>query len=381
MKVLSVFGTRPEAIKMAPLVKELQKRNIISSICVTAQHREMLDQVMELFELMPDYDLNIMKSGQDLYDITSSVIMRLKGVYSEFNPDLILVHGDTTTSMVAALAAYYKQIPVGHVEAGLRTHNIYNPWPEELNRRITSCIAKYNFTPTKLSMQNLINESIPENSIFITGNTVIDALFSILDKIKTDVSVLQTIYTNLKNNGFNMKFVENWEKGHRMVLITCHRRENFGKNMENIFEAIKELCFRFSHVSFVLPMHLNPNVRNIIRNVFQNVQLNNLFLTEPLDYLSFTYLMKLSYLIMTDSGGIQEEAPSLGKLVLVLRETTERPEAIQAGTVRLVGTDFNNIVSEVEKVLILESHYLVNKNPYGEGNSSEIIADIIINKI
>jgi UDP-N-acetylglucosamine 2-epimerase (non-hydrolysing) len=380
MKVLSVFGTRPEAIKMAPLVKELKIRNITSSVCVTAQHREMLDQVMEIFDLKPDYDLNIMKKGQDLYDITSLAIVGLRDVYSDYKPDLVLVHGDTTTSMVAALAAYYKQIPIGHVEAGLRTHNIYNPWPEELNRRVTSCIAKYNFAPTELSMRNLLAESVPKENIYITGNTVIDALFAILNKIKVEPFILKTVYDSLANTGFSLSFVKNWEGcKKKMVLITCHRRENFGNNMKNVCEAIKTLCLRFKNIDFVFPMHLNPNVRNVVKDVFGNIHLNNLLLVEPLDYLSFTYLMSLSSLIMTDSGGIQEEAPSLGKFVLVLRETTERPEAVEAGTVKLIGTNFDTIVSEVETILNRNDISMNIKNPYGTGNSSKIISDIIEN--
>ena len=334
-KIMLVFGTRPEAIKMAPLVKEFQKNinKFRTIVCVTGQHREMLDQVLNLFEIIPDYDLNIMKQGQDLYDVTSRVLLGMRGVLKEAQPDIVLVHGDTTTSTAAALAAFYQQIPVGHVEAGLRTHNIYSPWPEEMNRQITSRISTYNFAPTPLSRQNLIAEGINEFSITVTGNTVIDALYMVVDKIKNDKQLGQELQGVLKKSGYDTKRLGNERK---LVLITGHRRENFGDGFISMCKAIKALSEKYPDVDFVYPMHLNPNVRKPIHEVFGDglSQLDNMFFIEPLEYLSFVYLMEKSTIVLTDSGGIQEEAPGLGKPVLVMRDTTERPEALEAGTVK-----------------------------------------------
>lgn len=362
-KILLVFGTRPEAIKMAPLVKKFQDNPEITTIvCVTAQHREMLDQVLEIFDIKPDYDLNIMQKGQDLYDITSRVLLGLRTVLDETNPDIVLVHGDTTTSTAAALAAFYKQIPVAHVEAGLRTNDIYSPWPEEMNRRMTSKLATYHLAPTELSRQNLIKENIDERNIIITGNTVIDALLWVIKKIKNDNLLAETIKDNIKVNGYD---VDRIAKGKRLVLITGHRRENFGEGFKNICNAIRDLSQRFPEVDFVYPMHLNPNVRRPISEIFglnvidkqHDVKVStNTFFIEPLDYLNFVYLMEKADIILTDSGGIQEEAPSLGKPVLVMRDNTERPEALEAGTVKLVGTDYDKIVNEV-------SHLLEDEDP------------------
>lgn len=369
--VMLVFGTRPEAIKMAPLVKEFQKypEAFKTVVCVTGQHRQMLDQVLQLFEITPDYDLNIMKQGQDLYDVTARVLTGMRDVLKEVHPDVVLVHGDTTTSTAAALAAFYQQIPVGHVEAGLRTHNIYSPWPEEMNRQITGRIATYNFAPTPLSQQNLIREAVSEDSITVTGNTVIDALYWVVNKIKQD----QTLNTELKDlllkAGYDVARLDN---GKKLVLITGHRRENFGDGFINMCTAIKDLTQKYPDVDFVYPMHLNPNVRKPIHEVFgENLDnLGNMFFIEPLEYLSFVYLMEKSNIVLTDSGGIQEEAPGLGKPVLVMRDTTERPEALEAGTVKLVGTDYDKIVSEVSLLLDDQAHYdAMSKavNPYGDG--------------
>lgn len=369
--VMLVFGTRPEAIKMAPLVKEFQKHpeEFKTVVCVTGQHRQMLDQVLQLFEIIPDHDLNIMKQGQDLYDVTARVLVGMRDVLDEVKPDVVLVHGDTTTSTAAALAAFYRQIPVGHVEAGLRTHNIYSPWPEEMNRQITGRIATYNFAPTPLSRQNLLREAVTEDSITVTGNTVIDALYWVVNKIKENNALDNELKSLLANAGYDTTRLEN---GKKLVLITGHRRENFGDGFINMCTAIKDLTTKYPDIDFVYPMHLNPNVRKPIHEVFgENLNgLGNMFFIEPLEYLSFVYLMEKSNIVLTDSGGIQEEAPGLGKPVLVMRDTTERPEALEAGTVKLVGTDYNKIVSEVSLLLDDPNHYdAMSKavNPYGDG--------------
>lgn len=366
-----VFGTRPEAIKMAPLVKEFQKHTdkFNTIVCVTGQHREMLDQVLTIFDIKPDYDLNIMKQGQDLYDVTARVLTGMRDVLKEAQPDVVLVHGDTTTSTASALAAFYQQIPVGHVEAGLRTHNIYSPWPEEMNRQITGRIANYNFCPTPLSKQNLLKEAIAEDSITITGNTVIDALYWVVDKIKNDTLLNAELAEILAKAGYDVNRLVN---GKKLVLITGHRRENFGDGFINMCTAIKDLTEKYPDVDFVYPMHLNPNVRKPIHEVFGEdlSNLGNMFFIEPLEYLSFVYLMEKSTIVLTDSGGIQEEAPGLGKPVLVMRDTTERPEALDAGTVKLVGTDYDKIVSEVSTLLDDKTAYeKMSKavNPYGDG--------------
>ena len=358
---------------MAPLVKEFQKfpDKIITRVCVTGQHREMLDQVLHIFDIQPDYDLNIMKQGQDLYDVTSKVLLGMRDVLMEVHPDVVLVHGDTTTSTAAALAAFYQQIPVGHVEAGLRTHNIYSPWPEEMNRQITGRIATYHFAPTPLSKENLLKEGVKEEQISITGNTVIDALYWVVDKIKQDKVLDTELEEVLKRAGYD---VNRLADGKKLVLITGHRRENFGDGFISICKAIQVLMEKFPNVDFVYPMHLNPNVRKPIHKVFGEdlSNLGNMFFIEPLEYLSFVYLMEKSTIVLTDSGGIQEEAPGLGKPVLVMRDTTERPEALEAGTVKLVGTDFNKIIEEVSLLLTDKSTYeKMSKavNPYGDGHS------------
>ena len=372
-KVMLVFGTRPEAIKMAPLVKEFQKypERFKTIVCVTGQHREMLDHVLHIFEITPDYDLNIMKQGQDLYDVTARVLTGMRDVLKEAQPDVVLVHGDTTTSTAAALAAFYQQIPVGHVEAGLRTHNIYSPWPEEMNRQITGRIATYHFAPTPLSRQNLLAEGVKEEQITVTGNTVIDALYMVVDKIKQDKSLDIELETLLKNAGYD---VNRLVDGKKLVLITGHRRENFGDGFIHMCKAIKDLTQKYPEVDFVYPMHLNPNVRKPIHEVFgENLSnLGNMFFIEPLEYLSFVYLMEKSTIVLTDSGGIQEEAPGLGKPVLVMRDTTERPEALDAGTVKLVGTNYNKIVCEVSELIDNQDYYnRMSKavNPYGDGKA------------
>ncbi len=366
-----VFGTRPEAIKMAPLVKEFQKdpESFHTIVCVTGQHREMLDQVLNLFEIKPDYDLNIMKQGQDLYDVTARVLVGMRDVLKEAQPDIVLVHGDTTTSTAASLAAFYQQIPVGHVEAGLRTHNIYSPWPEEMNRLITGRIATYHFSPTQLSRQNLLEEKVADTAITVTGNTVIDALYWVVDKIKTDKELEKELKNILYSNGYD---VNRLNENKKLVLITGHRRENFGDGFINMCTAIKDLTQKYPEVDFVYPMHLNPNVRKPIHEVFGEdlSNLGNMFFIEPLEYLSFVYLMEKSTIVLTDSGGIQEEAPGLGKPVLVMRDTTERPEALDAGTVKLVGTDYNKIINEVSNLLDDENYYNNMShavNPYGDG--------------
>ena len=370
-KVLLVFGTRPEAIKMAPLVKEFQKHTeeFKTIVCVTGQHREMLDQVLTIFDIKPDYDLNIMKQGQDLYDVTARVLTGMRDVLKVVQPDVVLVHGDTTTSTASAIAAFYQQIPVGHVEAGLRTHNIYSPWPEEMNRLITGRIATFNFSPTKLSRQNLLDEGTKDSSITVTGNTVIDALYWVVDKIKNDKALDADLEKVLANAGYD---VNRLKGGKKLVLITGHRRENFGDGFISMCNAIKDLTQKYPDVDFVYPMHLNPNVRKPIHEVFGEdlSNLGNMFFIEPLEYLSFVYLMEKSTIVLTDSGGIQEEAPGLGKPVLVMRDTTERPEALDAGTVKLVGTDYDMIVNNVSTLLDDAAAYdKMSKavNPYGDG--------------
>ena len=377
--VLLVFGTRPEAIKMCPLVKEFQKypEYFHTLVCVTGQHREMLDQVLRIFEVTPDFDLNIMKQGQDLYDVTSRVLVGLRDVLKETNPDIVFVHGDTTTSTAAALAAFYQQIPVAHIEAGLRTYNIYSPWPEEMNRQITSRIATYNFAPTSLSKQNLLQENVNEGSIAVTGNTVIDALYMVVDKIKKNTTLSRELEHNLLKAGYDVNRLQN---GKRLVLITGHRRENFGEGFISMCTAIKDLTIKYPDVDFVYPMHLNPNVRKPIHEVFgENLEgLGNMFFIEPLEYLNFVYLMEKCTIVLTDSGGIQEEAPGLGKPVLVMRDTTERPEALEAGTVKLVGTDYQKIVDNVSLLLDNQDYYnAMSKavNPYGDGRACERIVN------
>lgn len=384
-KIMLVFGTRPEAIKMAPLVKEFQKHpdKFETIVCVTGQHREMLDQVLHIFEITPNFDLNIMKQGQDLYDVTARVLTGMRDVLKETHPDLVLVHGDTTTSTSAALAAFYQQIPVGHVEAGLRTHNIYSPWPEEMNRQLTGRLATYHFAPTPLSKQNLLAEGVDEKHILVTGNTVIDALYMVVDKIKNDKALDAELEATLSQAGYD---VNRLNEGRRLVLITGHRRENFGEGFIHICTAIRDLVRKYPEVDFVYPMHLNPNVRKPIHKIFAGMdslsmgegwgEAANMFFIEPLEYLSFVYLMEKSTLVLTDSGGIQEEAPGLGKPVLVMRDTTERPEALEAGTVKLVGTDYDKIVREVSTLLDDAMQYeRMSKavNPYGDGKACERI--------
>ncbi len=381
--VMLVFGTRPEAIKMAPLVKKFQKysSDFKTVVCVTGQHREMLDQVLKIFDIKPDYDLNIMKQGQDLYDITARVLLGMRDVLNEVKPDVVLVHGDTTTSMAASLAAFYQQIAVGHVEAGLRTYDIYSPWPEEMNRQITSRIATYNFSPTPLSEKNLKEEKVHGN-IYVTGNTVIDALHMVVEKLKNDVTLAAKQEQMLAKAGYD---VARLADGKKLVLITGHRRENFGEGFINMVTAIKNLTEKYPNVDFVYPMHLNPNVRKPIHEVFgENLSdLGNMFFIEPLQYLEFIYLMEKSTIVLTDSGGIQEEAPGLGKPVLVMRDTTERPEALESGTVRLVGTNHDLIVEEVSTLLDNQSVYdKMSKavNPYGDGKACDRIVYALRNR-
>jgi len=372
-----VFGTRPEAIKMAPLVLAFKERKdkYKTIVCVTGQHRQMLDQVLNLFDIVPDYDLNIMKAGQDLYDITSGVLTGMRDVLDKTSPDCVFVHGDTTTSTATALAAFYKQIPVAHIEAGLRTGNIYSPWPEEMNRSITGRLATFHFSPTEKSRQNLINEGINDSNIIVTGNTVIDALHLVIKMIESGSDILQKIKDTIRNEGYPIDTVD---KNKKIVLITGHRRENFGEGFRNICSAIKELGILFPDVDFVYPMHLNPNVRNSIRESFEGTEHPNIFFINPLEYLPFTYLMSISNIVLTDSGGIQEEAPGFGKPVIVMRDTTERPEAVEAGTVRLAGTDRDLIIKEVSALLTDDELYSTMSkaiNPYGTGNScNNIIA-------
>lgn len=378
-KVMLVFGTRPEAIKMAPLVKEFQKYpdDFETIVCVTGQHREMLDQVLRIFDIKPDYDLNIMKQGQDLYDITARVLTGMRDVLLGCKPDVVLVHGDTTTSTAAALAAFYQQIPVGHVEAGLRTHNIYSPWPEEMNRQLTGRIATYNFAPTALSERNL-KEEMAYGQIYVTGNTVIDALHLVVDKLKNNIELAKEQIKVLAKAGYDVTRLDN---GKKLVLITGHRRENFGEGFINMVTAIRDLTEKYPQVDFVYPMHLNPNVRKPIHEVFgENLNdLGNMFFIEPLQYLEFVYLMEKSTIVLTDSGGIQEEAPGLGKPVLVMRDTTERPEALESGTVHLVGTCHDLIIKEVSVLLDNQKEYdkmSKSVNPYGDGKASMRIVDI-----
>lgn len=377
-KVLVVFGTRPEAIKMAPLVKEFQKRKerFETQVCVTGQHREMLDQALHIFDIKPDFDLNIMKQGQDLYDITCGVLLGMKEILKQVKPELVLVHGDTTTSTATALAAFYQQIPVGHIEAGLRTHDIFSPFPEEMNRQITGRIASRHFSPTPLSRQNLLKENVDPDRILVTGNTVIDALMTVVHKIKTDGSLQTGLQAELRKKGYDPARLGTQR---RLVLITGHRRENFGEGFIRICNAIKTLSESFPDVDFVYPMHLNANVRNPIKALF-SAPVPNLFFIEPLEYLPFIFLMEKSYFVLTDSGGIQEEAPGLGKPVLVMRDTTERPEAVEAGTVQLVGTDFDRIVAFSSKLLTDSAYYRKMSqavNPYGDGMACQRIVDYI----
>lgn len=380
-RIMLVFGTRPEAIKMAPLVKEFQKHLDVfeTLVCVTGQHRQMLDQVLNIFGIRPDFDLDIMQQGQDLYDVTAKVLVGMRDVLKRAQPEMVLVHGDTTTSMAAALASFYHQISVGHVEAGLRTHNIYSPWPEEMNRQLTGRIATLNFSPTELSKTNLLDEGINENTITVTGNTVIDALNCVVNKIKNDPKLDEKLSNELLQSGYDVKRLDDSSK--RLVLITGHRRENFGEGFIQICKAIQTLSNRYPDVDFLYPMHLNPNVRKPIHEIFREdlVLPDNLFLIEPLEYLCFVYIMEKSYIVLTDSGGIQEEAPGLGKPVLVMRETTERPEAVMAGTVKLVGTDYDTIVKGVSDLLENRKLYdTMSKavNPYGDGKACERIVDI-----
>lgn len=378
-KVMLVFGTRPEAIKMAPLVKAFQAHPDIfdTLVCVTGQHREMLDQVLDIFRIKPDYDLNIMKHGQDLYDVTSRVLVGMRDVLKESRPDIVLVHGDTTTSMAAALAAFYQQIPVGHVEAGLRTNNIYSPWPEEMNRQMTGRIATFDFAPTQLSRQNLLREGVADDKITVTGNTVIDALHLVTRRIKEDAELDILLQNRLLTAGYDIKRLSD---SRRLVLITGHRRENFGEGFVQMCTAIRDLKDKYKDTDFVYPMHLNPNVRKPIHAVFgENLsELGNIFFIEPLEYLEFVYLMEHASIVLTDSGGIQEEAPGLGKPVLVMRDTTERPEALEAGTVKLVGTDYQKIVDNVSELLDNPAAYeRMSKanNPYGDGHACERIIE------
>ena len=369
--IMLVFGTRPEAIKMAPLVKEFQKypEKYKTVVCVTGQHREMLDQVLSLFEITPDFDLNIMKQGQDLYDVTSRILLGMREVLQQCKPDMLLVHGDTATSTAAAMGAFYAQIPVGHVEAGLRTYDIYSPWPEEMNRQITGRISTLHFSPTNVSRQNLLNEATKDENIVVTGNTVIDALHMVVNKIKSDSSLEAQLIARIGEMGYD---VNRLNEGRRLVLITGHRRENFGDGFLNICNALKDLAQKYPDIDFLYPMHLNPNVRKPIKEVFDGMENGNMFFIEPVEYLYFVYLMTRSYLILTDSGAIQEEAPSLGKLVLVMREVTERPEALDAGTIRLVGTNRQLIVDEASKFIDDAEYYAENEriaNPYGDGTA------------
>ncbi len=379
-KIMLAFGTRPEAIKMAPLVKEFQKypEEFQTIVCVTGQHREMLDQVLHIFDIRPDYDLNIMKQGQDLYDVTARVLTGMREVLKETHPDVVLVHGDTTTSTAAALAAFYQQIAVGHVEAGLRTHDIYSPWPEEMNRQITARIAAYHFAPTLLSRQNLLQENIADEKIIVTGNTVIDALYWVVRKIKENKSLARELEDILAKAGYA---VSRLGQGRKLVLTNGHRRENFGDGFISMCQAIKSLTEKYPEVDFVYPMHLNPNVRQPITEIFGSSSLSNIFFIEPLEYLSFVYLMEKSTIVLTDSGGIQEEAPGLGKPVLVMRNTTERPEALEAGTVKLVGTDYGKIREEVSALLDNSEYYnqmSLAVNPYGDGKACERIVRSLI---
>ncbi len=379
-KIMLVFGTRPEAIKMAPLVREFEKydKEFETVVCVTGQHREMLDQVLVLFGIEPQYDLSIMKAGQDLYDVTSRVLTGMREILSKEKPDAVLVHGDTATSTASALAAFYQQIPVGHIEAGLRTYNIYSPWPEEMNRQLTGRLTTWHFAPTSASKENLCREGIKENAIHITGNTVIDALLQVIDRIHTDPVLRSEVKENIRQKRYD---TDRLDTGRRLVLITGHRRENFGQGFMHICAAIRDLARKYPEVDFVYPMHLNPNVREPIRQVFGSETPENTFFIEPLEYMSFVYLMERSDIVLTDSGGIQEEAPGLGKPVLVMRDTTERPEALEAGTVKLVGTDTERIVKEVSALLDDPQYYrqISNAvNPYGDGKACRRIVETFL---
>lgn len=381
-KVMLVFGTRPEAIKMAPLVRALKMKPDLFEVmvCVSGQHREMLDQVLEIFQIKPDFDLNIMKAGQDLFDITSAVLLGMRSVFQDYIPDLVMVHGDTSTSTAVALAAFYCRIPVGHVEAGLRTYDIYSPWPEEMNRQLTARLCEIHFAPTPKSRQNLLDEKIPESRIFVTGNTVIDALHYVVEKLHHDHALVEKLEHDLCRRG--CKIAERKRQGRRMILITGHRRENFGEGFQQICMAIRDLAIKYQDVDFVYPMHLNPNVRNAIKEVFHDNRMGNLFFIEPLDYLHFVYLMDSSFLILTDSGGVQEEAPGLGKPVLVMRDTTERPEAVDAGTVKLVGPSYQTIFTETCRLLDEPDAYERMSqaiNPYGDGLACQRIIAAIAN--
>jgi len=374
-KVLLVFGTRPEAIKMAPLVKAFQAdSHFEAKVCVTAQHREMLDQVLDMFEIKPEYDLNLMKPGQDLYDITSNVLLGMKDVLSDFNPDVVLVHGDTTTTSATSLAAFYQKIKVGHVEAGLRTHDIYSPWPEEANRQITGVLASYHFAPTTTSRDNLIRENKDAKNILVTGNTVIDALFLALEKIENNQELKNEIIKNI-NTQYKLDDTK------KLILVTGHRRENFGQGFINICEALKTLALNNKDIDIVYPVHLNPNVQKPVKEILSDV--SNVHLIDPLQYETFLYMMSKSHFIITDSGGVQEEAPSLGKPVLVMRDTTERPEALEAGTVKLVGTDAQKIIQEAQKLLDDKTEYEKMSrahNPYGDGKACEKIVNFLKEK-
>ena len=377
-KILLVFGTRPEAIKMAPLVKEFEKykNNFKTKVCVTAQHREMLDQVLDLFDITPDYDLNLMKPGQDLYDITANVLLGMKDVLSDFKPDLVLVHGDTTTTSATSLSAYYQQIKVGHVEAGLRTGNIYSPFPEEVNRQITGVLATYNFAPTTMSKNNLLKENKDPNGIIVTGNTVIDALFLALDKIKNCKKLQKQILNDIAISGYSLKDCK------KIILVTGHRRENHGSGLIRICTALKDIAFNNPNIDIVYPVHLNPHVQQPVNELLSDIK--NLYLIKPLQYEQFIYIMDKSYFIITDSGGVQEEAPSLGKPVLVMRDTTERPEAVDAGTVKLVGTDTQKIIKEAQDLIEQKRKYdkmSIAHNPYGNGKACEKIVEFLKDSI
>jgi len=369
-KILIVFGTRPEAIKMAPLVKEFEKhkRDFNVRVCVTAQHRSMLDQVLSIFKIKVHYDLNIMKPNQDLYDITCSVLLKMRDIIKDFKPDIVFVHGDTTTTSATSISAFYEKIPVAHIEAGLRTGNIYSPWPEEMNRKLTGAIARYHFSPTATSMQNLLKENVPKKNIYVTGNTVIDALFIILKRLKNDIKLNYQIEREIIEKGYDVN------RKRKLILVTGHRRENFGEGFINICKALKEIALKYKDFDILYPVHLNPNVQKPVYGLLSKI--SNIFLIEPIDYLPFVYLMNKAYIIITDSGGIQEEAPSLGKPVLVMRNTTERPEAVTAGTVKLVGTDRKKIVNETSKLIDNKKLYLkMSKahNPYGDGKACQRI--------
>lgn len=371
-KVLLIFGTRPEAIKMAPLVKAFKNDTYFDArVCVTAQHRQMLDQVLEIFEIVPEYDLNIMKAGQDLYDITANVMLGLRDILADFKPDIVFVHGDTSTTFSASLAAYYSKVKVGHIEAGLRTYDIYSPWPEEGNRQLTGVLANYHFAPTVQSQENLLNEGKSKSNIFITGNTVIDALMYVLNRIESQPALEDKIRSNI-----NSQYI--LDRNRKIILVTGHRRENFGQGFINICMGLKEIALNNPDVDIVYPVHLNPNVQRPVNDILSNI--NNIYLINPLQYEEFIYLMSQAYFIVTDSGGIQEEAPSLGKPVLVMRDTTERPEAVSAGTVKLVGCDKDILVREAEKLLHKQSEYEIMSrahNPYGDGMASKKIIDFI----